>query len=97
MSENPEAEDERPCLHCLIGDLIDEYSAEYGSPSGEAEVIDIDEIMTALAKVVAEITSGSDAAEGRRIVEDLTREIANFDAEYRENATSGTSGVHVRH
>ena len=48
MSENPEVEDERPCLHCLIGDLIDEYYGEYGSPSGEADVIDIDEIMTAL-------------------------------------------------
>ena len=97
MSENPEVEEERPCLHCLIGDLIDEYYGEYGSPSGETDVIDVSEIMTSLAKIVAEITSGSDAAEGRRIVEDLTREIANFDAEYRENATSGTSGVHVRH
>lgn len=84
-------------MHCLIGDLIDEYYGEYGSPSGEADVIDVDEIMTALAKVVAEITSGSDAAEGRRIVDDLTREIAKFDAEYRESATSGGSGVHVRH
>jgi hypothetical protein len=27
----PEANDERPCLHCLIGDLIDEFYAEYGS------------------------------------------------------------------
>jgi hypothetical protein len=97
MSENPEVEDERPCLHCLIGDLIDEYYGEYGSPSGEADVIDIDEIMTALAKVVAEITSGSDAAEGRRIVDDLTREIAKFDTEYRESAATGASGVHVRH
>jgi predicted RNA-binding protein associated with RNAse of E/G family len=97
MSENPEVEDERPCLHCLIGDLIDEYYGEYGSPSGEADVIDVDEIMTALAKVVAEITSGSDAAEGRRIVDDLTREIGKFDAEYRESATTGGSGVHVRH
>jgi hypothetical protein len=25
MSENPEANDERPCLHCLIGDLISEF------------------------------------------------------------------------
>src|SRR5260370_40779199 len=63
MSDNPEVEDERPCLHCLMGDLIDEYYGEYGSPGGEPDVIDVSEIMTSLAKIVAEITSGSDAAE----------------------------------
>jgi hypothetical protein len=97
MSDNPEVEDERPCLHCLIGDLIDEYYGEYGSPSGESDVIDVTEIMTSLAKIVAEITSGSDAAEGRRIVEELTREISKYDAEYREHAASGASGFDVRH
>ena len=35
MSEDPDANDERPCLDCLIGDLIDEFYAEYGSLSGE--------------------------------------------------------------
>ena len=43
MSENPESSNERPCLHCLIGDLIDEYYAEYGTATGETDVIDIDE------------------------------------------------------
>src|SRR3978361_961642 len=76
MPDNPEVEDERPCLHCLMGDLIDEYYGEYGSPGGEADVIDVSEIMTSLAKIVAEITSGSDAVEGRRIVEELSREIS---------------------
>jgi hypothetical protein len=97
MSDNPEVEDERPCLHCLIGDLIDEYYGEYGSPSGESDVIDVGEIMTALAKIVAEITSGSDAAEGRRIVEELSREISKYDAEYREHAPTGASSFDVRH
>ena len=92
MSDNPEVEDERPCLHCLIGDLIDEYYGEYGSPNGEADVIDVSEIMTSLAKIVAEITSGSDAAEGRRIVAELSQEISRYDAEYREHAASGTTG-----
>jgi hypothetical protein len=97
MSDGPEVEDERPCLHCLIGDLIDEYYGEYGTPNGEADVIDVSEIMTSLAKIVAEITSGSDAAEGRRIVEELLREISKYDAEYREHATTGASGFDVRH
>lgn len=97
MSENLEAEDERPCLHCLIGDLIDEYYGEYGSASGESDVIDVSEIVTSLAKIVAEITSGSDLAEGRRIVDELSQEISKYDAEYRENATTGTSRLDVRH
>jgi hypothetical protein len=49
MSENPEANDERPCPHCLVGDLINEFYAEYGSLSGETEAIDIDEMIASLA------------------------------------------------
>ena len=82
MSDNPESNDERPCLHCLIGDLIDEFYAQYGSLSGEANAIDVDEIITALAKTVAEMTFGSDAVERQRVLEDLTREISEFEAEY---------------
>ena len=92
MSENPEANDERPCLHCLIGDLIDEFYAEYGSLSGEIDTIDVDEIITALAKTVADMTFGSDAVLRRRILEDLTREMLKFEAEY-----ANASGSNVRH
>ena len=66
MSDNTESNDERPCLHCLIGDLIDEFYAQYGSLSGEADTIDVDEIISAIAKTVAEMTFGSDAAERQR-------------------------------
>ena len=91
MSDNPGPNDERPCLHCLIGDLIDEFYAEYGSLSGE-DTIDADEIITALAKTVADMTFGSDAVLRRRILEDLTREISEFEAEY-----ANTPGSEVRH
>ena len=88
MSHNPEPNDERPCLHCLIGDLNDEFYAEYGSLSD----IDADEIITALAKTVADMTFGSDAVLRRRILEDSTREISEFEAEY-----ANTPGSEVRH
>ena len=91
MSDNPEPNDERPCLHCLISDLIDAFYAEYGSLSGE-DTIDADEIITALAKTVADMTFGSDAVLRRRILEDLTREISEFEAEY-----ANTPGSDVRH
>ena len=51
MSDNPESSDGRPCLHCLIADLIDEFYAEYGSSEGEKDTVDIDEILSALGKV----------------------------------------------
>ena len=92
MSDNPKPNDERPCLHCLIGDLIDEFYAEYGSLSGEADTIDADEVITALAKTVADMIFGSDAVLRQRILEDLTREISKFEAEY-----ANASGSDVRH
>lgn len=82
MADSTDSNDERPCLHCLIGDLIDEFYAEYGSLSGEKDAIDVDEIITALAKTVAELTFGSDAALRQRVLEELMREISQFEAEF---------------
>jgi hypothetical protein len=92
MSDSSESKDERPCLHCLIGDLIDEFYAEYGSSGGEKDTLDLDEIATALAKTVAEITFGCDAATRQRILDDLVREISEFEAEY-----ASSSGSEMRH
>ena len=88
MSDNPESSDERPCLHCLIADLIDEFYEEYGSSEGEKDTVDIDEILSALGKVIAEMTYGSDAAVRQRVLEDLTREVARFEEEYANSPAS---------
>jgi hypothetical protein len=88
MPDDPSSNDERPCLHCLIADVIDDFYAEYGSLSGEKDVIDMDEIISALGKTVAEMTYGSDAAVRRRVLEDLTREIAHFEEEYANSPAS---------
>ena len=82
MSDNTATNEERPCLHCLIGDVIDDFYAEYGSLSGEKDAIDVDEIIAALAKTVAELTFGSDAALRQRVLEELMREISQFEAEF---------------
>src|SRR5258706_2083361 len=81
MSDTTESNDERPCLHCLIGDVIDDFYADYGSLSGEKDAIDVDEIITALAKTVAELTFGSDAALRQQVLEGLMGEISQFEAE----------------
>ena len=92
MSSDSESNEERPCLHCLIGDLIDEFYAEYGSTSGEKDTLDMDEIISALGKVIAEMTFGSDPKVRQGILEDLSREIAKFEAEY-----ANTPNSDVRH
>jgi hypothetical protein len=62
MSDTTESNDERPCLHCLIGEVIDDFYAEYGSLSGEQETIDVIEVITALAKTVAEMFMDTDTS-----------------------------------
>src|SRR5437660_762526 len=92
MSEKPESDEERPCLHCLIADTIDDFYAEYGSVSGEKDTIDMDEIISALGKTIAELTYGSDAQVRQRIIEDLMREISRYEAEY-----ASAPGSDMRH
>jgi len=92
MADDPGSNDERPCLHCLIADVIDDFYAEYGSLSGEKDTIDMDEIISALGKTIAEMTYGSDAALRQQVLDDLTREIAKFEAEY-----ANSPGSDMRH
>ena len=49
---------ERPCLHCMMVELIDDFFAEYPAAAGEPDTIDPDEVVTAIAKTVAELTCG---------------------------------------
>ena len=57
MSDDQEANEERPCLHCLFVALIDDFFAEYPAATGEPDTIDTDEVIAAVAKTVAELTS----------------------------------------
>jgi hypothetical protein len=97
MADDAEAENERPCLHCLIGDVIDEFYGEYGSPSGEPDVVDAGEIMMALAKTIAEITYDSDAMQRRDLMDEFMREVAKCEAEFRERATAEGPTSGARH
>jgi hypothetical protein len=92
MAQNPESNDERPCLHCLIGDLVDEFYEEYGALSGEPDAVDVDEVITALAKTVADITFGAEPAQRQRVLDDLMREISRYEAEY-----ASAPGSDLRH
>jgi len=78
-------------------DLLEDFFSEYPAPQGEPDTIDADEVITALAKTVAELTCGQNGADRQQKIEKLTREIMDYDAEFRRDDTSGAIGSVVRH
>ena len=88
---------ERPCLHCMMLELIDDFFAEYPAASDEPDAIDTDEVITAIAKTVAELTCGQDGTIRQQLIEQLMREIIDYDAEFRRDAGTGAIGSDARH
>ena len=88
---------ERACLHCMIIELIDDFFAEYPATTGESDTIDTDEVITAIAKTVAELTCSQDATIRQQLIERLMREIMNYDIEFRRDGGTGAIGSVVRH
>src|SRR4249920_3544129 len=98
MSEERD-DQERPCLHCMMVELIDDFLAEYPATAGSDKVdtSEADEVIDAIAKTVAELTSQQDGLIRQQVIEELMRQIMHYDAEFRrEEATSAVSS-HARH
>jgi hypothetical protein len=96
MSEERD-DQERPCLHCMMVELIDDFFAEYPATTSEPDTIDTSEVVTAIAKTVAELTCGQDDTIRQQLIEQLMREIMNYDAEFRRDAGTGVMGSDARH
>ncbi|MFY9696612.1 MAG: hypothetical protein WBF24_06110 [Xanthobacteraceae bacterium] len=96
-SDDQNDDEERPCLHCLMVELIDNFFAEYPVSDEEPDALDTDEVINAVAKTVAELTFSQNADERQKLVEQLMREIMKFDAEYRQQEAMGTAGSDARH
>jgi hypothetical protein len=99
MSEE-RVDQERPCLHCMMVELIDDFFAEYPAPAGGSDKVDTDEadeVIDAIAKTVAELTSQQDGIFRQQLIERLTREIMSYDAEFRREDAAGTIGSQARH
>src|ERR1700736_1094046 len=58
----------------------------YPAASGEPDAIDTDEVVTAIAMTVAELTCGQDGTIRQQLIEQLMREIIDYDAEFRRDA-----------
>ena len=85
---------ERPCLHCMMVELIDDFFAEYPATAGSDKVDtdEADEVIDAIAKTVADLTSQQDGFIRQQVIEQLMRQIMHYDREFRrEDATSVAS------
>ena len=56
MSEAQDTE-ERPCLHCMMVELIENFFAEYPVASGEQDTIDTDEVIIVTTTVITGISA----------------------------------------
>jgi len=95
-----QADKERPCLHCMMVDLIDDFFAEYPATASGSDTVDTaeaDEVIVAVAKTVAELTCRQDGKVRQQLIEQLMREIMHYDAEFRREDASGAIGPHTRH
>jgi hypothetical protein len=98
MSQERENE-ERPCLHCMMVELIDDFFAEYPATAGSDKVdtAEADEVIDAIAKTVAELTSQQDGFIRQQVIEELMRQIVHYDAEFRCEAATSAVGSNARH
>ena len=86
--------EERPCLHCMMVELIDDFFAEYPAAGGEPDAIDTDEVLTAIAKTVAELTSSQNGTIRQQMIEQLMRDVMEYDGEFREEDATGSVARH---
>ncbi|HTC37606.1 MAG: hypothetical protein ABSD09_17330 [Xanthobacteraceae bacterium] len=91
---------ELPCLHCMMVDLIENFFADYPATPGASDKVntdEADEIIVAIAKTVAELNSRQVGVIGQQLIEQLMREIMKHDGELRREDAMGAIGSHGRH
>ena len=98
MSREREGE-ERPCLHCMMVELIDDFFADNPATTGSDKVdtSEADEVIDAIAKTVAELTSQQDGVIRQQVIEHLMQQIMQYDGEFRQEEASSAVGSHAKH
>ncbi len=97
MPKDRDEQEERPCLHCLIVELIDDFYEEFSTSTEEAIAIDTNQVITAMAKTMAELTASQTSEARQGMIEQLMREIMDFDVQFRREDAMGTAGSEARH
>ena len=75
MIDMSEQDQERPCLHCMMVELIGDFFAENPATasSDKVDTGEADEVVDAIAKTVAELTSQQDGVIRQQVIEHLMR------------------------
>jgi hypothetical protein len=99
MMSAEQEDQERPCLHCMMVELIDDFLAEYPAAAGSDKVDtgEADDVIDAIAKTVAELTSQQDGIIRQQVIEQLMRQITHYDAEFRGEEATSAVGSQVKH
>ena len=98
--QGADAARERPCLHCMMVELIDDFFAEYPLKSGQSDAVDTgeaEEVIDAVAKTVAELTSQQDGVIRRQVIEELMRQIMHYNSEFRREEATFAVGSGAKH
>jgi hypothetical protein len=92
-------EEERPCLHCMMVEVMDDFFAEYPATAGSDKVdtSEADEVIDAVAKTVAELTSQQDGVIRQQVIEQLMQQIMHYDAEFRREVSTSIVRSHAKH
>jgi hypothetical protein len=83
----------------MMVELIDDFFAEYPATPGSDKVDtgEADEVIEAIAKTVAELTSQQDGIVRQQVVEYLMRQIIHHDAEFRREDATSAVGSPAKH
>ena len=83
----------------MIVELIDDFFAEYPATEGSDKVdtVEADEVIDAIAKTVAELTSQQDGGIRQQVIEHLMQQIMRYDGQFRREDAAGSIASHARH
>jgi hypothetical protein len=83
----------------MMVELIHNFFAEYPATAGSDKVdtAEADEVIDAIAKTVAELTSQQDGAIRQQVIEQLMHQIMHSDGEFRREEPTSAVGSNARH
>jgi hypothetical protein len=83
----------------MMVELIDDFFAEYPATTGSHKVdtAEADEVIDAIAKTVAELTSQQDGVIRQQVIEELMQQIMHYDGEFRSEEATSAVGSHAKH
>jgi len=83
----------------MMVELIDDFFAEYPATAGSDKVDtgEGDEVIDAIAKTIAELTSQQDGVIRQQVIEQLMKQIMHYDGEFRREDGEHAVQTYARH